>query len=376
MKLGFDAYKYFKNKTGLGNYSRTLLSNLIHHFPTNEYLLYTSKIKHPEFYTAAKNSGLDIKTKNSFSETYWRSYGISHHLTSDNIELYHGLCNELPFNIKESKAKSIVTIHDLIFKILPDTYPLLERNIFNYKFRKSCANADRIIAISENTKNDLINIYGISPDKIQVIYQACNALYYDDTITLSKEELQHKYAIPSEYILFVGTIEKRKNLQLLLDSYKLLKPTEQVPLVIIGNGKKYVNEYLTAIKNNGLENKIIWLRNVEDNTHLKSFYANALLFVYPSLYEGFGLPVAEALLSKTPVITSKSSSLAEAGGPDTIYINPNNKEELAVAISSVLTDTTLRNKMVENGLSYAKGQFSAQKLSTQLHDVYQKTLIR
>jgi glycosyltransferase involved in cell wall biosynthesis len=373
MKIGFDSKRLFSNFTGLGNYSRSLLLNLEKYFPEGDYHLYTPKIKHsPETIPFFENPHFNVHSSNVFLKSYWRSFSIVDQLRKDNVELFHGLSNEIPFTIRKSGIKSVVTIHDLIFKMLPSTYPYIDRQIYDLKFRKSCNNADRIIAISNSTKNDIVKYYHIDPAKIEVVYQSCNPLYYDSDPITNAGEVLKQYNLPSEYLLYVGTVEPRKNLKLIVEAYSFLSEDLRIPLVVIGKGKDYMSEVKQLIHSKGLEKLVLWFDYLENNRHLQTFYHHAQAFIYPSFYEGFGLPVVEALLGKTPVITSNTSSLPEAAGPDSFCINPDNAEELAHAITKVLNDSALRKAMIHNGYGYAKDNFSPRKVTEQLHGLYQK----
>ena len=164
MRIGFDSKRLFNNLTGLGNYSRTLLRNLGKYYKDHEYFLYSPNLNR----TQETSFFLDQepfypKTSNSIFKSYWRSYSIVNQLKKDEIELYHGLSHEIPAGLKKSKIKSIVTIHDLIFKIYPKLYNYLDRKIYDQKIRYSCTQADKIIAVSNNTKSDIINLYNIEP---------------------------------------------------------------------------------------------------------------------------------------------------------------------------------------------------------------------
>jgi len=375
MKLGFDAKRLFCNYTGLGNYSRTLVKNLSQQYPNNEYNLYTSKIKkevESDFFL--EKSKFQTYISKSILKFYWRSFSISNELQKNSIELYHGLSNEIPFNLQRHQVKGIVTIHDLIFKIYPNTYSYFDRIIYDWKFKTSCKKADRIIAISQSTKKDIVKHYNIDPDKIDVIYQCCAPLFYEENNNVDSSALFEKHKIPSEYLLFVGSVEKRKNLQLIIKSYEHVPENIQIPLVIVGGDKGEKENVLKLINAAELENKIIWISGLNDNYQLQKLYQKATAVIYPSLYEGFGLPVVEALLSKTPVITSNVSSLPEAAGPDSICINPTDAKELGSAIKQVISNEELRISMSENGYTYAIDNFSASIVTKQLIACYENVL--
>ena len=375
MRIGFDAKRLYGNFTGLGNYSRALLRDLGEFYPDHDYYLYAPSAEPtPETNFFLKSTDYHTYLHQGRLKSLWRSYSMVGQLKTDRVELYHGLSHELPINIRRSGIKSIVTIHDLIFRIYPNTYPALDRTIYNLKFKHSCRYADRIVAISNNTKNDIVNYYGIPPDKIDVVYQSCNPLYYRTGETAKNESIIRQYKLPSEYLLYVGSITKRKNLKTVIESYKQLPSDCRIPWLIVGNGGSYKKEVMELAVAKGLENLVIWMDDIANNEHLSTIYQHAMALVYPSLYEGFGLPVVEGLLSKTPVITSNVSSLPEAGGPRSIYIDPNNPDALADAIQQVLCDSELRETMKHAGYVYATQKFSRQTVTEQMIHLYQKTL--
>lgn len=375
LNIGFDAKRLFNNTTGLGNYSRTLVSNLHKHFPTNKYNLFSPKIKLTTFNKAfTNNSHFNKVTASTIFKNYWRSYGVSKILKLKNIQIYHGLSNELPFNIKKYKTKSIVTIHDLIFEKLPNTYPNLDRIIYRLKFKASCKNADRILAISQSTKQDIVELYNISPKKIDVVYQSCDSIFFEtENDAFSLNEFKN-LNLPKNYLLYVGSINPRKNLKTLLEALAILKPTAQLPLVIVGKGKQYQKQMKQLSHQLKINHLLFWLDAVHSNHLLKQLYLNAEALIYPSVYEGFGLPVTEALLCETPVITGNNSSLKEAGGLSSYYVNVLNKAEIKEAIETVLNDSVLNTKMRKVGLEYAHQNFNSLITSKNTITTYQKTL--
>lgn len=373
MRIGFDAKRLYCNFTGLGNYSRSLVKNVQRAYPGHDYHLFTTKRRStPEtdyFYDHA-----DLRTFVSKAplKAYWRSFSMVRDLENEQIDLYHGLSNEVPFNIGRSTVKSVVTIHDLVFKVLPKTYPLIDRSIYDLKFRSSCRNANRIIAISESTKKDIMQSYGIASEKIEVIYQSCHPAYYTANEHPDAAGDLDKYDLPSEFLLYVGTIEPRKNLHTILSAYPYLSADYQIPLVVVGGfrSKAYRAAILQQIETYGLAQKTHLIHDLKGQTALQALYRKAQMLVYPSFYEGFGLPVAEALLCKIPVVTSNRSSLPEAGGPDSEYVDPTDPEELAQAISRVLSDSEQRSEMIDRGFNYAMHQFSPKRVTEQMMACY------
>lgn len=355
MNIGFDAKRAFLNQSGLGNYARTLIKSLLNFYPENNYSLFTTKKgenSFSNFISDHKNVSV-IEPKNFIDKKLlarWRSYGITSLLNESILEIYHGLSNELPFNINKFKGKKIVTIHDLIFLRYPELYPFLDRKIYDKKFKSACDVADVIIAISKQTKRDIENYYSISSGKIKVIYQSCNDVFYKERKTENSQNVKTKYKLPENYLLYVGTIEDRKNLLTIVKALSLIK---NIPLVVIGKKKSYFKKVAEFIAANKLEKRILFIENVL-NYDLPAIYTDAEIFIYPSLFEGFGVPIIEALTCKVPVITTKGGCFSEAGGHNSIYVEPTNHEQLSSEIEKLLLSTELRKSISEKGFEYSK----------------------
>ncbi len=370
MKIGFDAKRLFNNFTGLGNYSRSLVTNIQKVNSTHEYVLYSPRLsENTDAQYFINNPSFQIQNS---SKLFWRERGIIKDLKKDGINIYHGLSHEIPMGIQHTKVKSVVTIHDLIFKIYPKTYNFFDTKIYDFKFKYACNHSNKIIAISESTKNDIIKFYGIDPQKIEVIYQACNPLYYKSQSESQVQQVLQQYQLPQNFLLYVGSIIERKNLLTIVKAHEQLNDDVKIPLVIIGKGGKYKELVKEYIQSKGIKSDFIWLDNLVDNTHLQAIYQQTKAFIYPSVYEGFGIPVVEALLSKTPVITSNTSSLPEAAGPNSICIDPSNVDLMKESIEKVLTNSILSQDMIEKGYQYAMEKFDAEKLAKQLLQFYQK----
>jgi len=370
LKIGFDGKRAANNLTGLGNYSRSLIEGLAKQFPENEYLVYSSKIKPSKqinTFFEIGNIHLKLPRNGSF---LWRSLNILKDLSQDQIQIFHGLSHEIPLAIQHTKIKSFVTIHDLIFLRYPKYYKFIDRKLYEWKSKSACKRADKIIAISEKTKQDIIEYYGINPDSIEVIYQSCDDSFKMPVPQAKLDKIRANYKLPEKYILNVGTIEERKNLKVLVKA--LQQVDEAYHLVVIGKQTPYFKRVEQEIKTLGLSNRIIFLKNIPF-TDLPGVYQMAKLFVYPSFYEGFGIPIIEALYSGVPVIAATGSCLEEAGGPESIYINPNDKDELASSINNILTNNVLQLKMKEKGLEFVQ-KFDSPLVMQQLMNCYQNIL--
>jgi glycosyltransferase involved in cell wall biosynthesis len=352
MILGFDAKRFFHNKTGLGNYSRDLIRILAQYYPENSYLLYNPKPKKIDRILIDGKiiiEHLPETKKDRKLSSLWRLFSVCSQIKKDKVEIYHGLSGEIPIGLNNSGVKTVVTIHDLIFMRYPNLYSYFDRKIHYYKFKYAANKADLVIAISEQTKTDIVTYLKINPDKIKVIYQGCATVFKEDIPSEFIELTREKYQLPPNFILNVGTIEKRKNV---LSVIKAIKKID-TQLVIIGKKTAYFSEINTYILENNLQNKVICLENVELK-ELASIYRMATVFIYPSVFEGFGIPIIEALYSKTPVITSKGGCFSEAGGENSIYIDPLNPEELRIELSELLVNSEKRVVMQQKGFEFVQ----------------------
>lgn len=242
----------------------------------------------------------------------WRVGGIRRTLKRDNIRLFHGLSNELPLTIhRVREVKSVVTVHDLIFLRLSHCFSLVDRLIYNYKCRYACKHADHIIAVSECTKRDIIHYYGIPADKISVIYQGCSSLYACRVGKDKRKEVMRSYRLPERYILSVGTIEERKNALAIVKALEYLP--DELHFVLVGRPTAYIHQLKEFMTKAGLQDRVHFLHGIPSDD-LPAIYQSAETFVYPSVYEGFGIPILEALHSGIPVVAATGSCLEEAGG--------------------------------------------------------------
>ncbi len=365
MRIAFDAKRIFSNQTGLGNYGRTLVDSLQQYYPEEDYLLFTPKLT-----DSARKYAQQFKTITPTTpfKHIWRSYGIKKDLEEAEVDLYHGLSSEIPFWL--NNIKTVVTVHDLIFKALPDTYPQLDRWLYEEKTRYACKSADKIITISEYSKQDIIKYYGIEPGSIEVIYPPCLPIFYTDEIVDNTDANPVFQKLPSEYLLYVGSIIERKNLLTIVKAIWQMPDKQRLPLVIVGKGKGYKKTVKAYIKSHHLEHLIYWVEDLTSLEGLKQLYQQAQLVIFPSIYEGFGLPVAEAMLCGAPVITSNVSALPEAGGQYAKLVNPKDVEELSVAIQTILKDTELNQTMRVEGKKDALKRFNPEKLTRELMELY------
>ena len=369
MNIGFDAKRAFSNRSGLGNYSRSTIEILMKYFPKNDYFLYTPNDNSDLFLNI--NNAKIIKPSNFFQKSlksYWRSFTVSKLIKNNKLDIYHGLSNELPQNIHKTGVKSLVTIHDLIFIRYPELYNAFDRKIYNKKTKYACQNADTVIAISEQTKSDLVNYLGVDEKKIEIVYQTCHTQFGKTADAETKTKVRKKYNLPENFVLYVGTIEKRKNA---LNIVKAINEHKiDIPIVIIGKKTDYQQDIEKYITKNNM-NKSVFILNGLPFKDLPTIYQLAEMFIYPSIFEGFGIPIIEALNSKIPVITTKGGCFSEAGGMSSLYVSHENTEELGEAIKKIISNTDLRNKIIKEGYEYVQ-KFSEKNVSKNLMDIYLK----
>lgn len=373
MKIAFDAKRITHNATGLGNYSRYVVNGLSASYPENSYQLYT-----PGKGKDLLRNRIEQRPNVSFHypegrmarmlPSLWRSSGVISTLKREKVDLYHGLSNELPSRIDRSGILSVVTIHDLIFLRYPQFYKPIDRAIYTYKFRQACLQASRIVAISHQTRRDIVSYFHVPDEKIETIYQGCNPIYGQVVTESDKQVVRAKYQLSSPYILYVGSIEERKNLLLLVKALKGLK--EDISVIAIGKKTPYTETVEAYVRENNLSERVRLLHGVTF-ADLPAFYQMATLFVYPSFFEGFGIPILEAQLSGVPVIAATGSCLEEAGGPGALYTSPFYESELRGLIESVLNQPNLADSMRKSSLEYAK-RFEEPKLAADMMALYKQ----
>jgi glycosyltransferase involved in cell wall biosynthesis len=375
--IGFDAKRIVRNATGLGNYGRTLINNIV-------------KVGKDKFDIRlyAPDKGLDalrervnqnervkfVYPKDKYfriEKDLWRYKDIVKNLSDDGVDIYHGLSGELPLGLHKSGIHGIVTIHDLIFLRHPEYYSWIDAKIYAYKFRVTCRQAERIIAISECTKRDIIEFGHVDPDKIKVIYQDCSDVFKHPVDQERKTSIRLYYGLPKRYVLNVGSIEERKNVLLAIKA--LLRLPNDISLVIVGKCTSYMNKIFDYIEENNLSKRVLILNDVSF-TDLPAVYQMAEVFVYPSRYEGFGIPIIEAIHSGIPVVASTGSCLEEAGGPDNLYVDPDDDSGMATAIERLLVGAYGRDNRIERSRSFVN-KFDENEVANQMIEEY-KYLMR
>lgn len=370
MRIGFDAKRAFHNYSGLGNYSRFVISNICRFYPENECFLYTPGIADKNLFQQPKGTAIRQPAKGfwNLKGSLWRSFRLTSALKEDGIDLYHGLSNELPFGIHRSRVRSVVTIHDLIFMEHPELYKALDRMFYEKKVRYGTRVASRIIAVSEQTKQDIVRFLDVDESRIDVVYQGCHRQFYKRVGEEVLNNSRRQFALPSDYLLYVGTIEERKNLLRVVMA--LHQGKIDIPLVVVGRKTAYFQQVKEYIDLHKLQN-IHFLDHVQ-TTDLPPIYQGARGFIYPSSYEGFGIPILEALNSGVPVITSRGGCLEETAGKGGILVDPFDQDEMIEAIRQVIEDTALNDRLIREGGAHAL-KFREEQTIPALYNVYLKS---
>jgi glycosyltransferase involved in cell wall biosynthesis len=375
MRIGYDAKRAFYNFTGLGNFARTLLTDLMRYEPDNQYLLFTPRVHRNksinEFMQAIEEA--EIVSPPHPMHRLWRSWGVSLTAAKNGVQLYHGLSHELPRGLKRKKIRSVVTMHDIIYKIYPKYYSSTDRAIYQSKSSHACKTADRIIAISESTKQDIIEEFKVPPERIQVIYQSCGAQFRNFFDEFDENfDFKEKYHLPDRYILYVGSVIERKKLLETVQAVEKTYGETGLPLVVIGSGKTYMRRVYQYVLDRELEDRILFRPNIE-YCDLPYLYYGADVFIYPSEYEGFGIPVIESQYCATPVITSALSSLPEVGGANAFYLDEINSENIAAKIKEVInSDWTRKDRRAHYSKHLSK--FDPEIICRQHQELYELCL--
>jgi glycosyltransferase involved in cell wall biosynthesis len=347
-----------------------LVRNLAKYYPDNTYHLFSPTL--PTQMSEFQNAPFRAHTAGHPFSAWWRSYGMAQDISKLKPAIFHGLSHELPYSLAGRGVPQVVTMHDLIFMRFPQDFPWFDRQVYAAKWRHSLKSADKIIAISESTAADLIDLYNVPAEKIETIYQSCDERYYaPPPMQTEVRAFQAQHKLPNEYLLSVGSITERKNLLTVIRALDEIPKDQRPLLVIVGEGKSYKNRVLAEIAALKLEPNIrFWEQGQASVAELRLLYAGATASVFMSVYEGFGLPVAESLLCGTPVVTSNVSSLPEAAGPGALLVNPLEVLEVRDAMQSVITDPGTKRRLAEKGNQFARERFDSERVTRQLMEVY------
>mgnify|MGYP000014575608 CR=1 FL=1 len=366
MRIGIDARLVYYSQAGITQYTLRLIQGLAEIDRENEFIILQSR----------KDKNTIVVDKPNFKRvSLWtpshhrlEQYTLHLEISGLDLDILHSPDFIPPFR---SNSKSIITIHDLAFLLYPH-FLTKESARYYGQIDQAVKRADHIIAVSESTKRDTVHLLGTPGHKITVIYESANPIYKPVSDQEPLKRTRDKYHINGDFILFVGTIEPRKNVPTLLRAYRRLLDNYKadVKLVIVGRRGWLCEEVFDLVDELKLNNDVLFLGRVpiEDLLYL---YNAAQLLVQPSFYEGFGLPPLEAMACGTPVVVSNVSSLPEVVGDAGILVDPQEASELTVAIWRVLTNSALREDLIAKGLKRAQC-FSWKKMALQTLELYQR----
>lgn len=372
MKIGIDISLTIGEKAGVGYYSANLVEALAKIDLYNQYILYPFfyHIYHPDFKSAVvpiqSNFKLHFKKiPKKIIDIIWNSQ-IPKKWIFGNVDILHSTTFCVP---EDYDGKLIVTIYDISFLTLPECHTEANRQHCMKGTLEAVKHADAIIAISHHGKKELLKYFDISQDKITVIHLAAKEIFKPSCLEEQSRVLT-KYHIPRNYILTVGSYEPRKNISTLIKAYILLPESikKEHPLVIVG-GKGWLNSEVDLLIESQSSTQILRVGYV-DEQDLPALYSAASVFVYPSLYEGFGLPILEAMSCGVPVITSNTSSMPEIGGDAALYFDPKNVNELKNCLISIIDNSEMKSKLREMGLIHVKN-FSWDKTARETLKLYE-----
>ncbi len=365
MKIGIDCRLHFYNRTGIGRYIRNLVQALPDYANEDaEFILLQSRRERENIVQAPAFRSRRVATP---AHHRWERLLLAAEIALKRIDILHSPDHVAP---KQMGWASVVTMHDLAFLAHPEAHSadslLYYANVF-----RTLRNAARVIAVSEFTRHEILNRISIAPERVTTIYEAVDPAYHPRSKT-ECDRVRTRLEVPDSYFLIVGTIEARKNLERLLAAYALLPRTDRPCLVFAGGRGYHYDRVLEAVQAHRLEDQVRFLGFVNDDD-LPMLYTGAQCLLYPSRYEGFGLPILEAMACGCPVLTSNHGSMAEVAGNAAILVDPNSTEAIADGIETLMRDSVLRERMVAEGHSRVK-EFSWRSTAEQTLAVYREAL--
>ncbi|MBR5821523.1 MAG: glycosyltransferase family 4 protein [Alistipes sp.] len=372
--VGFDAKHANRGNTKQSSYARFVIDALSNACPKSAYFrMYIEKSEpHSEYEALAERSNVESMEPDGLLwrklSWLWRMWHIGHDLERGDVELYHALAGLVPYGLAHRNIRTVVTVHSLEFLRLRRLFS----PIYNFYRRaimlSSMHRADRIVAVSECVKHDLVRYLHIDADKIDVIYGGCHHRFSKPVSEAEMERVRERYNLPNRYLLVAGRHNARKNLNHIIETLPQME--KDVEIVIVGRGTEQTANLVRRIKALGIEERVRLLYGVADED-MPAIYRGATAYLMLSLYEGFSTTIVEALTVGVPVIAARGSSLEEVGGPSSIYVDSDDREALSVAIRRVVESEELRNKMVAEGREYAN-RFRPEVIAYNLLNCYRR----
>ncbi len=374
MRIGINSHILAGESAGIRSYADGLLAGLVAIDRENEYLLFGRRAPLQPFLCG--NVGVEeawLPTERRAARILWEHFILPLRARMRAVELLHLPDHTHP--LLDSPCPSIITVHDLAFVRYPQTFDRNRRLYKNLFIKRSTRKAARIIADSGHTRDELLTLLGVPARKISVIHGAPHKRYHTVQAKEGSQRVRQKHGLPERFILYVGTLEPRKNLKGLLRAYHLLlkQGKNHIPLVVAGGKGWLFHEIFQLVETLGLQGRVLFPGFIPGED-LPAIYNAAELFIYPSVYEGFGLPILEAMACGTPVVTSNTSSIPEVAGDAAILVNPASVEDLAEAMHRVLADAGLREELSKKGLERSR-LFSWEEAARRTLKVYQEAFV-
>ena len=375
MRIGIDARTLLGPRTGIGRYSYNVVPNLLAIDPHNKYVLFVDRKSSLSFPSSSYDKRIvgplnfgRASMRKVFSPL-WTNFFLPRALKREGIDLL--FCPNFVSPLKKV-CETIIVIHDLAAILFPGVHDKIYSFYLRNMLSVTCRKIDRIITVSEASKRDVIRLFKVPENRIRVIYSAVEDIFrpVDDPEMIKR--IVRKYGLVKNFILYVGTLERRKNVTSLIKAYGKLRKNKQISrqLAVVGKKGWRYPDIAKAIRNSDFERDILLAGYVPDED-LVYIYNAADLFVYPSLYEGFGFPPLEAMACGTPVITSHVTALPEVVGDAAILVDPEDIDGLAEAMHDVLSQNSLRLKLIEKGLERVK-HFSWENVAKKTLSVYNR----
>ncbi|MDP2671086.1 MAG: glycosyltransferase family 1 protein [bacterium] len=363
MKIGIDASRIsIDEKSGTENYSLNLIKALAKIDSKNHYQLYFNH--DPKFFELPETN---FASKIIPARKFWTQGRLAAELVLNPVDLLFVPAHTIPI-LRRPGLKTVVTIHDLGAEYLAAYHKFPDRIYLNWSTAFVANYASHIIAVSEATKKDLVREFKVKEERISVVYEGVDRNFFKKSQPEQVDQVRKKYGLKKPYFLFVGTIQPRKNLFNLIQAFS--EARVEADLVIAGKPGWLFKEIYEAPKKFGIEEKVKFL-GFTPTEDLPALYSGALSFVFPSLYEGFGLPLLEAMACACPVLTSNQSSLPEVVGRAGLLVNPRSSKEIAQAIEKLFKDKHLRESLSQKGQERTQN-FSWEKTARETLAVLEK----
>jgi glycosyltransferase involved in cell wall biosynthesis len=358
MRIGIDGKVISSHAGGIGtsafNLVRSCICEAAKNYPQLEFVIFTGPHTCLDG-VQGTNWRIDARFRHIESSLLRLLFYIPRGLRAQGIDVFHGF-DHIGVPLVAKVGRYVATIHDMIPLIWPQWVTRKHRLVVTAAYHRLRQQADLVIAPSEATKADIVRYLQINPERIAVIPWGCEERFQPTGAPERIAAVQQRYRLPARYLLFVGTLEPRKNLATLLHAYAMLRAQrrcEDLKLVVAGRMGWLYDDIFDTVKTLALHEEVVFTGFVDDGD-LPDLYRGAVLFVFPSLYEGFGLPILEAMASGVPVVTSDTASMPEVAGDAAVLVDPHDANAIAEGIAQVLTEDTLRETLTQKGLARAR----------------------